>query len=219
MRTNLYAGKCGSCGGRVPAETGQLIKDGGSWTVLHWPDECLTIDQRQEQEAQAVTRQAENERIRQLQPGMYLGTDGEFYKVQLSKAGRPYAKVARVIDHGDDLPNEERFTVHFEYAQGAVYDLTEETRLSWQEARDFGMQFNTCIWCGLTLADAPSVLAGYGPVCGAKNGWPVLTKMQARKVIDGEWTYEEAVAYRQAQTDVVTIRTTVSEPAQAELFA
>lgn len=97
------------------------------------------------------------------------------FKVQLSPtSGREYAKRLEVGLHcGDDCggcdngePCEFAVdTFEFEYAPGALASLDEGTRLSLDEAKEFGVLYGTCIRCGRTLTDENSIVAGIGPVC------------------------------------------------------
>jgi hypothetical protein len=97
------------------------------------------------------------------EPGMYRTPAGTFYKVQASKSGNLYAKAATVTAHDDGTA-----TVTFDYAPGAIRDLTAQMRLTLEDAAQFGMQYGTCIVCGRTLTHPTSVAAGIGPVCSGR---------------------------------------------------
>ena len=80
--------------------------------------------------------------------------DGEVYRVVVSRgSGRPYA-LRRVEAPGA-----------FEYAPGAVRHLSEDTLMTLEEARDYGVRYGVCAACGRTLTDPESIEYGIGPVC------------------------------------------------------
>ena len=80
--------------------------------------------------------------------------DGEVYRVQVSRgSGRPYA--LRLVE----APGA------FEYAPGAVRRLSEDTVMTLEEARDYGVRYGVCAACGRTLTNPESIEYGIGPVC------------------------------------------------------
>ena len=88
-----------------------------------------------------------------IEVGMYKTTDGEIYRVQESGTGNLYAK------HLDVLARE------FEYAPGAMRNLTASDRMTLEEAKAFGVQFGFCCVCARMLTDQKSLDLGIGPVC------------------------------------------------------
>ena len=83
--------------------------------------------------------------------------DGVIYKVQraVHGSGNLYAK-ALIEDGGGWL---------FEYAPEVVRRLSEATKLSLDEAKQFGALYGTCCVCGRTLTNEESIEYGIGPVC------------------------------------------------------
>lgn len=102
--------------------------------------------------------------------GMYR--QGErIFKVQQSKmSGKLYAKELKKI--GGSRLSEVDEVVHFEfeYAPGAMAELTAADRMTLEEAKAFGIKYGICVWCGAHLKDAVSVALGMGPVCAKKMG-------------------------------------------------
>lgn len=104
--------------------------------------------------------------------------DGQIYKVQVAVhgSGRPYAKVLMTEQvgtcggcekcDGEDLCP--AFESRFEYAAGIVRRLSLETRLSLDEAKEFGAVYGVCCVCSRTLTNEESIAAGIGPVCAGK---------------------------------------------------
>lgn len=98
--------------------------------------------------------------------GMYARTEnGErvFYKVQIAKngSGNLYAKrlerdESRVSGWG------------FNYAPGAIRNLTPADKLSLEEAQAFGQLYGVCCCCAADLTDEDSIAKGIGPICEAK---------------------------------------------------
>lgn len=86
---------------------------------------------------------------------------GVIFKVQkaIHGSGRLYAKA--LVEDGDG-------GWRFEYAQGAVHNLSESTRLTIEEAKEFGALYGTCCVCGRTLTNEESIEAGIGPICAGK---------------------------------------------------
>lgn len=104
--------------------------------------------------------------------------DGQIYKVQVAVhgSGRPYAKVLMTEQvgtcggcekcDGEDLCP--AYESRFEYAAGIVRRLSLETRLSLDEAKEFGAVYGVCCVCSRTLTNEESIAAGIGPVCAGK---------------------------------------------------
>lgn len=94
----------------------------------------------------------------QVEEGFFW-REGQYYRAQLNREGtRMYAKVWDGSGWG--------------YAAGALSKLTEDMRLSAEEAKAFGDQFHRCIFCGQGLTDDRSITAGYGPTCADSHGLP-----------------------------------------------
>ena len=80
--------------------------------------------------------------------------DGEVYRVVVSQgSGRPYALLLV------EAPGA------FEYAPGAVRRLSEDTLMTLEEARDYGVRYGVCAACGRTLTNPESIEYGIGPIC------------------------------------------------------
>lgn len=110
--------------------------------------------------AQATaTRAANATAAANLEPGMYA-RDGHVYRVVLSHAGRPYAKVW--VESDDDTP------ARFEFAPGAIRDLRPEHRMTTEDAKAYSRRIGACCVCGKTLTDPASIERGIGPVCADK---------------------------------------------------
>lgn len=104
--------------------------------------------------------------------------DGQIYKVQVAVhgSGRPYAKVLMTEQVGtcggcEKCDGEDKcpaYESRFEYAAGIVRRLSLETRLSLDEAKEFGAVYGVCCVCSRTLTNEESIAAGIGPVCAGK---------------------------------------------------
>lgn len=117
----------------------------------------------------------------EIEDGMYL-LDGEVYKVQhaVHGSGRQYAKhaVARNVHDIDgqcfecascqDCDKVE-FEVEFVFAPGVIGKLRPEHRMTYEQAKEFGMLYGTCCRCGRTLTDELSIALGIGPKCGDRE--------------------------------------------------
>lgn len=91
--------------------------------------------------------------------GMHKSSDGRIFKVQKSKSsGREYAK--ELVNNSEGAS--------FEYAPGAMRGLSTSTKMSLEEAKEYGALYGTCCVCARTLTDEGSIEAGIGPVCASK---------------------------------------------------
>lgn len=88
--------------------------------------------------------------------GMHSTLQG-IYKVQkaVHGSGRFYAK--QLVQRGEKWV--------FEYAPGAIRNLSADSKMSLGEAKAFGALYGTCAVCARTLTDEESIERGIGPVC------------------------------------------------------
>lgn len=88
----------------------------------------------------------------------YYRVDGTVYKVVPNRDGnRFYAKRLVVGEKGT-----------WEYAPGAMRDITPAHAMTLEEAKDFGRTHGFCVACGALLTDPESIAQGIGPVCATK---------------------------------------------------
>ena len=82
------------------------------------------------------------------------------YKVQkaVHGSGRLYAK--RLVRSGESWS--------FEFAPGMIQRLSESTRMTLTEAREWGALYGTCCVCARLLTNEQSISEGVGPVCKSK---------------------------------------------------
>lgn len=85
-------------------------------------------------------------------PGFYLVNAGAF-KVKKSSKGHLYAM---------KLDTE---TGKFEYDKGAIFNLRPETRMTKEQAAEYGRRTGVCMICNRTLTDPNSIAQGIGPIC------------------------------------------------------
>lgn len=90
--------------------------------------------------------------------GFYV-FDGRIFRVQLSKANRPYAKV--LLQEASD----DRGVWAYDGRKN-FRNLTE--RLTLDEAAAYGLAHGYCLICGRELTDPNSVERGIGPICAGK---------------------------------------------------
>jgi hypothetical protein len=179
-KPNNYDGPCKNCGGNVPAKTGYIEKVGGKWTTFHKAGACLTADEAAKLEADKVT-----------EPGLYryatLGATPVIYRVKWNMTKtRLYGEV--VVP-----PTEPHGTVQFLYNGKAMSFLRASDKLTWNEAREFGAAYGSCVACGRTLSDDRSLVQGYGPKCADNHGWPTVTTKQAKAILADDLAWEDVV--------------------------
>lgn len=91
------------------------------------------------------------------EPGLYESVDG-IYLVRPTRDGqRLYAEQLVEID---------RSGITVEYAQGVVYRLYPEDRMSRERAIELMRICRRCLVCRRRLKDENSIERGMGPVCG-----------------------------------------------------
>lgn len=56
----------------------------------------------------------------------------------------------------------------FQYAKGAIYNITPEMRLTLDSAKAFGHKTGRCGCCGRELTNPDSIAAGIGPICAER---------------------------------------------------
>ena len=90
-------------------------------------------------------------------PGLYV-RNGEVFKVTESKRnpGQYVAKLIGTMDRGHRKAT---------FVKGMVWKLTEDERMSAEQAKAYGDKFGQCVNCGKALNDPASVKLGMGPVC------------------------------------------------------
>jgi len=89
--------------------------------------------------------------------------DGTIFKVQLARSGsgKKYAKI---------LVEDIKPTWEYVGRGGAFNRLTDETLISVDEAKAFGLRTGFCAICAKELTVQESITRGIGPVCFAKVG-------------------------------------------------
>lgn len=150
VKANRYGGRCTKCGSWVDEGAGQINKnDAGKWLVSHLDGECVENEVHPE-----AKRNVSLEGMHRL--------DGEIYKVQVAVhgSGNEYAKLLVLQGDGDKGK--------FEYAPGAIRKLSPQTKMTLEEAKEFGRLYGVCCQCGATLTDENSIAEGIGPVCAGK---------------------------------------------------
>lgn len=148
-RTNRYAAKCETCGDRVEAEAGVLVKD-GKWKVFHAEGQCST-----------TTEAAPAADGYEPAKGDVHVLDGVHYRVYIAQgSGRPYAATLTEAARKGD------------YARGVIQRLSKATLITAEQAAEFGHLSNNCIFCGHAIDTPQSTAVGYGPDCAANRGLP-----------------------------------------------
>lgn len=146
--------------------------------------------------------------------GMYH-RDGEFFKVKLSGAKRPYA--LKVVAHPTATFNADgspHFNVEFIYDRGYLARLTDADKMTFDQARQFGMMFHSCVNCGAALGgehgtEIRSVVAGYGETCAKNNGWVYPTRKEAQAIIDATKAAPEPSPTALVETEPTTVESFV----------
>ena len=59
-------------------------------------------------------------------------------------------------------------TTQWDYKPAVLMVLTEEDRLTYEKAKEFGQLYGMCAVCGRTRTDEESIANGIGPICAGK---------------------------------------------------
>jgi len=105
-------------------------------------------------------------KVENAMPNCHEMKNGEIYIVKPNKTKtRMYAM--RLVEAPSDRITEEGELVpfDFEYARGAIFNLSETDRMSLEEAKKFMIRYGRCIVCRRKLKVAESVERGIGPIC------------------------------------------------------
>jgi len=112
-----------------------------------------------------LTSPVEERRDEVRTPGVFEKA-GEIFIVKPNRAKtRLYA--LKLVETSSDRLTEQgkRVSFDFEYARGAIFDLSEEDRMDIERAKELMIRYGKCIVCGRRLKVAESVERGMGPVC------------------------------------------------------
>ena len=97
----------------------------------------------------------------------------------MHKVGERIFKVQRAVHGSGGLYVKElivrplpdgSYNTAFDYCKNGIrrFGLSRHTKMTLEQAKEFGALYGTCCVCGRTLTDEESIAAGIGPVCGAK---------------------------------------------------
>lgn len=152
VRTNSYAGRCGSCGQQVAVQAGRIERDGTRWITFHLDGQCPA----------PVAPAAP------LELGLYV-VDGTFWLVRLGRqSGNRYAMVLVSDPAAEGKPV-------WDFVRGGLDTVRTGRRATAEEAASLGHATHHCCFCARELTDegeGRSVEVGYGPTCASKNGLP-----------------------------------------------
>ncbi len=104
--------------------------------------------------------------------------DGEYIRIHVRQGSKkPYAARAKVIKHAlwgtndDGTPKLIKAgEVKWVTAYKLIYELSEATLATKEEAHAFGKMLGRCCFCSLRIDTPESVTAGFGPKCAANRG-------------------------------------------------
>lgn len=86
--------------------------------------------------------------------GIYLNNQGVF-KLYKTQSGYLFAKKLQEDGSWVGFP-------------GAANKLRPETKMTLEQAKQYGKMYGMCMLCGRTLTDEESVAMGIGPICAGK---------------------------------------------------
>lgn len=86
--------------------------------------------------------------------GIYLNNQGVF-KLYTTQSGYLFAKKLQQNGSWEGVP-------------GAANKIRPETKMTLEQAKQYGKMYGMCMLCGRTLTDEKSIEAGIGPVCADK---------------------------------------------------
>lgn len=77
-------------------------------------------------------------------------------------------KVQKAVHGSGNLYAKELVNGSFVYAPGAIRSLSADTKMTLEQAKEYGVLYGVCCVCAKTLTDEKSIEAGVGPVCAKK---------------------------------------------------
>lgn len=92
---------------------------------------------------------------------------GAYYKVQQNLSGTSYYVKKALLPEGP----EDKVNWAYE-GRAPLYFLTEDHRVTGEQAAEFGHVTGACVFCGRKLTDERSISVGYGPVCAENQHLP-----------------------------------------------
>jgi len=103
--------------------------------------------------------------IQVTKPGAFE-KNGEIFIVKWNREKtRMYALKLKETSSDRLTETGEHVQFDFEYAKGAIYNLSENDRMSVERAKELMIRYGKCIICSKKLTVASSVERGIGPVC------------------------------------------------------
>ncbi len=150
---NRYGGYCANCNNYVEAEAGAVSKESkdSKWVVTHLNLDCPPKATPKPKVASSNYKVTE---------GIYKVGE-TIYKVQPSRGGNLYAKELILTEEGK--------AADWEYVGRRPFrTFSAETRLTLEEAKEFGKTHGICCACGALLTAEDSMEAGIGPVCAGR---------------------------------------------------
>lgn len=106
--------------------------------------------------------------------GMFKHGD-TFYKLKFTKAGKLWAHRLVMLMTSEEAKaaaalGDKRKAAKFVFAGSpAGLKITEDMKLTYEDAKAFGALYSTCCECGRLLTNDLSVYLGIGPVCGGRE--------------------------------------------------
>lgn len=107
-----------------------------------------------------------------LTEGVYELPDGRIVRVKRGKeSGKAYAKLLVQVS-GKRMRDSDESTVQwdYQYRPGLVREVSPDTKVTLERAKELSIRYGQCLWCGKRLWDAKSVELGIGPVCRKRMG-------------------------------------------------
>jgi hypothetical protein len=114
---------------------------------------------------------AETAREPITEDGMYCLNGNEIFKVKWNQAkSNMYAERLVVIDsQTGGIRKGGHVKVKFVYERGAIMKLSPSDKMTYEQAKEFGALYGTCVNCGRLLTNELSIALGIGPICGRRQ--------------------------------------------------
>ena len=152
---NKFAKDCTFCGENVEAGEGYAAQIVGRWETVC--SQCAAETPEVRSERLAARPVPEVPQPSKIVEGELWSVEGVIYRIHCSMAGRLYTK--RLTDSGTSFVYD---------ASGMQKVRTNGTKLTLEEAKEFGKRTGQCCVCAKTLTNPVSIEAGIGPICGGR---------------------------------------------------
>ena len=163
-RANRFPDACVECDREVPVGEGALTRGDNGWELRHSTrSACLEAAA-----SEPARYEPEAGEFHQLD-------DGTVIRVRENRAGtRVYTQRAEIRNRRgwNGTLESEAADIAWIYDPAARRSLSDDTRMTAEQAAEFGRTTGRCVFCSHRITTPESLTVGYGPTCAERRGLP-----------------------------------------------